>query len=696
MMPVRISEINIQNLGPIEKILLKPGLFNLIYGRNEKGKTFIVEFIVRSLFRNAKEWNLRSPRGSGRITVEGLDGKTEFFSPSSIKKLEDHWDQSGSGLPPDFSKLLVVKGAEMELVRAEGGVDRSVLKSFLSGADFLDRIEGRISKTVQSTRVENRILKGPNQGEVKEKNQLEEQLKRIEDLFGQIDKGYSGGRRTLLADQKARIEQELEQLERAKRHQAFQMAESIKVLEKERKRINEEALKSLRQKLHHFQQKSAEIMRKHEQQLSAEKKSEHYEWLRSTRDEYRELVKQTAVRAKSLFLISSILVAAVSVVCIVLGRTVPALLTLGASMVLSLLYVRQLHEAAVQALNAEELNGLKKEFQIRIKQPLSGLSHIEELLQKLEADYSESRILKKQLADDTREVDALRQDIMAGFSDLQIEAKDLTSWNTSVRQMEEKIRTLSDEITDQSIRLAGLKVEPSEYISESSETAYDEKRYQELHKQANDIERDIEENARKLDSLKQLVCQQTDDKFTISWEALIQNLKNKREQVLAVYQDLHAEILGKIALMQVLESVRKSEDAKIEAGLNSPEIVGALQRITRRYKGLRMEGDALMIADPFHEFPVSDLSTGAQEQTLLALRIGFASKLLKQDRLFVILDDAFQYSDWERRRYMTDTATELAKSGWQIFYFTMDDHIRDLFDEKGKTFGKEYVRLELK
>jgi hypothetical protein len=696
MMSVRISEINVQNCGPIEKKTFKPGLFNLIYGRNEKGKTFLVEFIVRSLFRNAKDWNLRSPRGSGRIAVDGLEGKTEFFSPSTPKKLEDYWDRSGSGLPPDFSKLLVVKGAEMEFVRAEGGVDRSVLKSFLSGADFLDRIQGRISKTIQSTRIENRVLKGPNQGEIKEKNQLEEQLKGIGVLFDQIDKGYSGGRRALLAERKARAEEELGRLERAKRYLAFQTEESIRSLEKELKRIDEEAVKSLRQKLHLFRQKSVEMKRKLDQQFAAEKKSAHFEWLHVARDEYRELVRQTAVRAVSLFLISSLLAAAGSVVCIVLGRTVPALLTLGAAMVLSLLYIRQLHAAAEQALNAEELNGLKKEFQIRMKQPLSGLPHIEELIQKLEADFSESRLLKKQLAEDERDADVLMRDIGDGFSDLNIDAKDPASWDSSIRRLEENIRAISDEIKDRSIRLAGLKVDPSEYVSESVETEYDEGRFQELRKLMADIEKELDENARRLDSLKQLICQQTGDEITVLWKTLIQNLKNKREQVLSMYRDLHAEILGKVALMQVLQSVRKSEDAKIEEGLNSSEIVGALEKITRRYKRLRMEGDLLMIADPFHEYSVSDLSTGAQEQTLLALRIGFAAKLLKHDRLFLILDDAFQYSDWERRRYMTDTATELAKSGWQVFYFTMDDHIRDLFDEKGAAFGSDYVRMELK
>ena len=42
-----------------------------------------------------------------------------------------------------------------------------------------------------------------------------------------------------------------------------------------------------------------------------------------------------------------------------------------------------------------------------------------------------------------------------------------------------------------------------------------------------------------------------------------------------------------------------------------------------------------------------------------------------------------------------DTAFDLAKMGWQIIYFTMDDHIRDLFERKGKLFGDDFILKEL-
>ena len=94
-----------------------------------------------------------------------------------------------------------------------------------------------------------------------------------------------------------------------------------------------------------------------------------------------------------------------------------------------------------------------------------------------------------------------------------------------------------------------------------------------------------------------------------------------------------------------------------------------------------------MAKDNYGRYRVSDLSTGAREQVLLGLRIGFASRLLDGTPLFLILDDAFQHSDWVRRERLVEKLFTLAKDGWQINYFTMDDHIRMLFESSAKKAG---------
>ena len=46
-MGINIRSINVTNLGPINELNWNLGGFNLVYGHNEKGKSYLVEFIIR-------------------------------------------------------------------------------------------------------------------------------------------------------------------------------------------------------------------------------------------------------------------------------------------------------------------------------------------------------------------------------------------------------------------------------------------------------------------------------------------------------------------------------------------------------------------------------------------------------------------------------------------------------------------------
>jgi uncharacterized protein YhaN len=121
-----------------------------------------------------------------------------------------------------------------------------------------------------------------------------------------------------------------------------------------------------------------------------------------------------------------------------------------------------------------------------------------------------------------------------------------------------------------------------------------------------------------------------------------------------------------------------------------------LEKITSKYNAVFFEENNLIVTDGIHYFPLSELSTGTQEQVLLAIRLGLLSHVLKGRKSFLILDDAFQHSDWDRRENLIDILAGLAQDGWQIFYFTMDDHIKSLFEERLKPqFAEEYQLIDL-
>ena len=201
---------------------------------------------------------------------------------------------------------------------------------------------------------------------------------------------------------------------------------------------------------------------------------------------------------------------------------------------------------------------------------------------------------------------------------------------------------------------------------------YDEQLYEKIQTELDHFKSKINEENDKLNILRNRICDQTRDDFDTEWETLIQHLRQKRIDLIAENRKITAEIIGKKVVHHVLTDLRKDEDSKIIQGLKSEMILDPLQRITQRYKGLELQDDKLIVYDDYDHFDLADLSTGAQEQIFLALRIGFVQKLVKsREPLFLILDDAFQYSDWERRVWLMDMMVDLAKAGWQILYISL-------------------------
>ena len=165
-----------------------------------------------------------------------------------------------------------------------------------------------------------------------------------------------------------------------------------------------------------------------------------------------------------------------------------------------------------------------------------------------------------------------------------------------------------------------------------------------------------------------------------------------REYREAMVDALAGMIAGHV-VSDSLEQFMRQEDEQIESYLNDEQIAGLIEKFTRRYNRVSLLGEEVRIGTEGQSFDLKAMSTGAQEQILLALRMGIAGKLSGKDSLFLILDDAFQYSDWDRRQVLVEQAVEAVRSGWQVIYFSMDDNIRDLFKKAAKNLRSEDFKL---
>lgn len=701
-MSIRIEEINVRDLGPLKGEHHFPlDIFNLIYGKNERGKTFLVEFILRSLFRSSKGWRLRDFSADGKVLLSGVNEDMTEFSPDSQRKLEDDLKDAQPGLPLDLAKLLVVRGAELSLVE-DKLVDRAILKEYLSSEATLDEIQGSISSTVQGAQILDGVIEGKKAGEIKTHRKLTAQLQTIEALFGEIGQLYSGGERAGLENRLAEIRAELKAQNNAKRHAAYQRSQEKIALEGQRLKLPDEVIKQAGIDLESYRTKERDIQSKQERIAALDPASEHHFWIKNAIGEYGKREARVDVPTGGRFQalgwgaigVTALLLALMifNVLPDPLGPGLGFLSALSSGLFFWLdRRVRGKYEK--HAADIEELEGIREDFKQRFGASMSSLATLEAKKEQLEGAHHEKETLQDLVNKDQDALNQLGVQVEGALSRLGVDGANAENWSGAISTAEEDARDLGRRIAQLQSDLSGLGVDPSDYVEKDSGSSYQKTLMEDLSTEEREVDDGLRQTTAELDSLKQMICQETKDDISITWEALLENLREHRQTIADEYRFVTADILGKILVHDELEILREQEDQKIQRSLESPAIVDPLYDITQRYQRVSLEGDRLIVSDKLRDFPLNDLSTGAQEQVLLALRIGCAAHILGKQSLFLVLDDAFQHADWDRRERLMDEVVRLGKKGWQILYLTMDDHIRDLFNERGAREFKESFRF---
>lgn len=274
-------------------------------------------------------------------------------------------------------------------------------------------------------------------------------------------------------------------------------------------------------------------------------------------------------------------------------------------------------------------------------------------------------------------------------------------WEETLQEIERERKKLEAILSSKSGELKGLGISERDYLPEDPGETYQPEKVRQLERELEDVARKISEADGWLQGLRKEIAILTGCDSSASWNILLEALFQKIEETRKQLGESEATLISRILLTWVIRELDREETEKVEEILQSPEVAEMLHRLTGRYREIYpklMENEkmrALWVSDGANEFSLADLSTGAREQVLLALRIAFIKKLLRGRSCFLVLDDAFQHTDYERRPLLVDNMVELASSGWQIFYLTMDDHIRDLFRSRAAGLNDRYQFIEL-
>ncbi|MGQ9604109.1 MAG: hypothetical protein ACUVUU_07830 [bacterium] len=871
-MGIRIARISVKNCGPIERLDQDLVDVNLIHGKNESGKSFLVEFLIRSLFEGFKQWNDLREGGTGRVLVEGIGEKPLEFSKQKRTKLENYIGGGERGLPASFARLLVVRGGEIEINPEGGDIDRDTIKDIFSPKRILDQIESKIQEVVKKARIRDGYIEIREQGEGRRYNEARRNLVDVDRAMDRASSGYVEGRIRELTFRQEELSQRKKLLISAKRFRAFYLSREIEKLKEEigktpddmldhmgdlldeytrlkeraeslhtdlskiRDRSNDLPLVEERRKeLLHAKRHKAFLLKRQiedeqrileaipeedlrkievelekyfdlrkeyeEKQKSAderEKRCAHLSWLRSARENYISLMQAVPKHSwlTNLFLVIALASFAMTAVTIFLkSRFAFLFLPLWAISWVIYEYSRR----RMLSVSYKEIEKIKEEFRRRFGKEITDIATLDSFLQEqnsiagelnairneltnLEAKISEARSVikagfRKMVSSDVSEYDwanklseltANRKEAMqrikeaseslarldvdekeyeevatdiefskTEFEELDSKYKELTQlkrdevekegdiketneklhrlrgeidecfkkvgrpdveeseWKQELTKIKRQNEELKRDLVQKQGELAGLGVQQAEYLDSDPGVVFSQQELEDIEKKLDENKEAIENEHKALDQLKGTLCGIAGVDMDITWPKLIDALYSKRDEKQKELAEVEANIIAGKVLNDTITELYREEDEKIEERINSQEIADFVFRLTNRYKRLSLDQSQLVVSDDFNDFHFKDLSTGAKEQIMLALRVGFVSKVLGHQNGFLILDDAFQHSDYERRPILVDSLFDLASHGWQIIYLTMDDHIRALFEARSCSKEVSFKQINL-
>lgn len=703
-MNITIKNIQIQKAGPLQNFQRELGKLNLIFGLNESGKTYLVEFLLQSLFRVSNQWNNRDSLLEGTVEVIGLQDDPVFFSPGSNRKLEDYWKDAETGLPSNLSRLLVIKGGELALSSGvPGGISRDVLKTALTSQAVLDDIWRSIQSTIRNTDLENGRFVGKNMGKLKEHNNLEKELGRLTKLLKQIEDSYSRGPARQIELRLGKIQEGLKEQLEAKQHLAYQIGKNIRELQTENDSANKKVLTEQRDRIRDFNQGKAELSFLRDRHQELRQKGQGYSWLNAAIEIWEEKSLEELTKPPKALGIAAFLSLAVGLLLFAIEVYLKPVNLAWISGGLSLFGFSATLYFVIKTLNwanLAKISNERKEIQRKFEEDFGfrpdGLADLREQKEKLQEIHFKGQTTKSLIDEKNTRLELLNQRIQSAFEQLLGKEIDPDDWQFTIDQLAGQQEELTTKINKLKLRLSKLDVSENSQREEPTQIDFDPELFNSLQNQEIKLRTDLESYLSKLETFKVRACERTGDDINTPWQDIYYHLQIHHKELEAEFKRLTAEIVAGIGMTSVLTHLREEEDQKIVQSLNDASVIDLITKFTKNYHRLDLVDNQLFVQGNYARYPLQDLSTGTREQILLALRLGIASQVSGGEPLFLILDDAFQHSDWQRRVSLVESTVELSNYGWQVIYLSMDEQIRDLFlSRAGTTLKNDFQYFDL-
>ncbi len=685
---MKIKNIKLKDYGPVKEFFLEPGMFNVIYGANETGKTALVEAITSVL----------------------LKGKTRYGKPDDII-LEIEFEGKRLSLPTAKFPYFIQNSeiASLLYVRAS----ESALYDRKEQANFWDSLKSMLSQTgpqIPIPEIIRKIRDGigyqpkRNDWKAEKRIMIENTKKRFEQLknfiqeIGEIENKKKQLKK--LSQEYTQLSEELRSIENFKKFKIYQEIKKLyeEYVDKKNalsfyERFNEEDL-------HKWQElemgkKTIAAQAKERDELTGETENLKKEFTVVSRKlelierhRIKEKIYQKKETGKEPNYFYPLLIFLIGFIILILGFRFN--FSILVSLIIFLISIIGFTLVAIK----------KSQIKIEHLKNQQVLNDAELLLEKRTKDFDELNDAINSLEEEKIKIQTL------------ITAKDerLKSLSISIaveeieRQIEElrnktgcgEIGKLKEKLFEKKRiqdELNGISAKLFSHLGERDETKWrrliDEKKVpppqkeyditiaDELEKQVKNMEEGIHRLQRDIKIFEEVKKSQygiTDEGQALKEISEIEaQLSNYELELNAVMKA--EDILNQMSseLDNFIENIVSGEDSMSEY----------FYKVTRKYKKIKIENqDFVAVDEDGSEYSINLISSGARDQLLLCFRFSALKKLFPAGT-FLLLDDAFIFADWERRCRLAELLKKFVDEGNQVFYFTSDEHSRDLLARYG-------------
>ncbi len=687
---MKIKRILVRGYGPLGELSLEPGDFDVVFGLNEAGKTALVEILAYVLFRKSVA-NLRYGKPD-EILVQIEDDGRSISLPAKKSDIE---------LPAgDMANLMYVQASESRLF---GSRDEA---SFWDGMkSMLSKVGSGVTFTRLDTQIFDAVGLQPRKEEWKRDKQLviENETRRRDALAGYIQKtGEIGKKEVKLAELERRGDVLKTKLRLIDQHKGFRDYQEIKRLYNAYQEAQTGCREYERYKyeyLNEWQRLDVERKTRSEQgikldDIRKERASleEHLEELMGI-DRYveseglRSAVSYMSDEPRVPSLIFPLVVVLVALVVTVLSLftrlpLLPSVIFLAGAIFTLLLFIRRRNLAG-------RTESEKQNWMAKAKHVFPDIENASDLPGLIEQVQEKTIRTKTALQEKTKIIEQLTS--ARSIEMIEGEIADLRA-KTGLAELHDLNKKLMEKRHLES-ELEKIGASLSQHLHENDPRKWERlvKEHQ-VKRPGGDIDLEAEKELRR----EQREVEQAIDGLTREIR-LFRDVEQAKvsiaddQEAFKEYEMLEERLRGyelerkaALAAREILADMSKELDEFIGNILRGEEGLNEYFRmVTGRYAEVRVEKKNFHVLDKEGvQLNIDDLSSGTQDQLLLCFRMVALRKVYPKGA-FLILDDAFIFADWQRRKRLAQLLKNFAGQGNQVIYLTSDDHTRDLFSGLG-------------